>query len=71
MIQLTYPTRDRKAGNHMAMIMNINEYRNRRTEKARAELNKIIATIGTWDSKEEELRHYMDLAEKDERERHG
>ena len=52
----------------MATIMNINEYRRNRTEKARAELNKIIAPMGTWDSKEEELKHYMDLAEKDERE---
>jgi len=52
----------------MAIIMNINEYRRKRDQRARAKLNKIIAPMGTWDSKEEELRYYMDLAEKDERE---
>ena len=50
----------------MAIIMDINEYRRNRTERAKSELKKLLTPMGTWDSKEEELRHYMNLAEKDE-----
>ena len=55
----------------MAIIIDINEYRNKkriREERARETLKEIFGSIETWESEEEKIRYYMDLAEKDSQE---
>ena len=37
-------------------------------EKAKAELRAILEPLGTWESDEQKIRYYMDLAERDKRE---
>jgi len=55
----------------MAHIIDISNYINRTqtpTEKAKAKLREILSPMGTWETNEEKIRHYMDLAEQDRKE---
>ena len=53
----------------MAIIINIEDYRNRkrqgRYEEGLAELRRIAAECGTWESEEERNRYHEEKAEKD------
>jgi len=53
----------------MAIIYNINDYRNRkqsdRYEEGLAELRRIAVACGTWESEEERVRYHEEKAEKD------
>lgn len=62
-----------KEEHEMGIILNIDDYRKKRItkdpfERAKEELRRILEPMGTWESNDEKIRYYMDLAEEDRKE---